>query len=337
MNNFENNNKVFVIAEIGGNHEGDFAYAKDLTYKAIETGVDAIKFQVYTPESLVNESLAKDRYDHFKKFTLPIENYIELAEIVKAHSIEFMASIWNIDEIDTLNDYINVHKVGSGDLTAYQLIERFVQTGKPVILSTGLSQMHQILETIKFIENIDRAYVDNKKLCILQCTSSYPCPPSDVNLNAMLTIAKETGLPFGYSDHTVGDLASLVAVSMGASVLEKHFTDNRHGREFRDHAVSFEPHELSRFIQDIRLIKELQGDTGKVLSAAEISSKNNETFRRALYLKQDMKIGEVVSKDAIVSLRPNVGIGAENYREVIGKKLKVPINALEALDWTYFE
>jgi N-acetylneuraminate synthase/N,N'-diacetyllegionaminate synthase len=337
MNNFENINKVFIIAEIGGNHEGDFAYAKDLTYKAIETGVNAIKFQVYTPESLVNKSLAKDRYDHFKKFTLPIENYIELAKIIKAHSIEFMASIWNIDVIDAFNDYINVHKVGSGDLTAYQLIERFVQTGKPIILSTGLSQMHQIFETIKFIENIDRSYVENKKLCILQCTSSYPCPPSDVNLNAMLTIAKETGLPVGYSDHTVGDLASLVAVSMGATVIEKHFTDNRHGREFRDHAVSFEPHELSKFIQDIRLIKELHGDATKQLSTAELSSGNNETFRRALYLKQDMKIGEVISEDAIVSLRPNKGIGAENYKKVIGKKLKVPVNSLEVLDWTYFE
>jgi N,N'-diacetyllegionaminate synthase len=336
MNKFENINKVFVIAEIGGNHEGDFAYAKDLTYKAIETGVDAIKFQVYTPDSLVNKSLAKDRHEHFKKFTLPIENYIELSEIVKAHSIEFMASIWNIDEIDTLNDYINVHKVGSGDLTAYQLIERFVQTGKPIILSTGLSQMHQIFETIKFIENIDRSYVENKKLCILQCTSSYPCPPSDVNLNAMLTIAKETGLPVGYSDHTVGDLASLVAVSMGATVIEKHFTDNRHGREFRDHAVSFEPHELSKFIQDIRLIKELLGDESKQLSTAELSSKNNETFRRALYLKQDMKIGDIVTKEAIISLRPNIGIGAENYRELIGKKLKTNIKKNQALDWNMF-
>ena len=220
MNHFRSKNEVYIIAEIGGNHEGNFEYAKELTKLAALSGADAVKFQVYTGDSLVNKRYDPTRNKHFKKFELSKEQYIELAELCDDLDITFMASVWDIDAFSYIDKYMPIYKVGSGDMTAYNLIKKMVLTVKPIILSTGLATFNEVKSVISFIESIDQRYIENKKLALLQCTSMYPIPDSDANLNVINTYIDKFDIPIGYSDHTVGMDAIEISVAMGAKIIE---------------------------------------------------------------------------------------------------------------------
>ena len=150
--------KVKLIAEIGGNHEGDFSYAKELVNLAAEANVDVIKFQIYSGETLVNKDIDIDRKKHFDKFTFTNEQYVELAEKYQSLGIDFNASIWNKEQIDFFDDYLSFYKLGSGDLTAFPIIQHLARKGKPIILSTGLSNEYEIKESIEFICNTNPIY-----------------------------------------------------------------------------------------------------------------------------------------------------------------------------------
>jgi len=329
--------KVFVIAEIGGNHEGDFEYAKRLLQLASESGTDAVKFQIYTADTLVNRLENLARYQHFKRFELTYEQYIELAEMAKELGVMFMASIWNRGALEILNPYISIHKIGSGDLNAYEMIEAMVRTGKPIILSCGLATIEGIQDVVKYIESLDASYIRDKKLCLLQCTAMYPIPDCEANLNSMALIRERTGLPVGYSDHTVGTYACEIAVAMGAQVIEKHFTDQREGKEFRDHQISMTRDEMREFIAKIRRIKELQGAYDKRVMPSEIESGHLVSFRRAVYPRRDLRAGTVLRREDIISLRPNVGISGRDHFKVLGKRLKADKKAYERLSWDDLE
>ena len=251
MNHFQSKNNVYIIAEIGGNHEGDFEYAKKLTNLAAQSGVDAVKFQIYTGDGLVNERYDPDRNKHFKKFELTKEQYIELAKLCKQLGITFMASVWDIDSFEFIDEYMPIYKIGSGDMTAYNLIKRMVLTGKPIIISTGLATFDEVNNVINFIESMDSSYITEKKLSVLQCTSMYPIPFEDANLNVMNTYKENFNIPVGYSDHTVDMDAIEIAISMGAEIIEVHFTDTRDGKEFRDHKVSATKDEIKSLIKSI--------------------------------------------------------------------------------------
>ena len=330
-------NKVLVIAEIGGNHEGDFEYAKRLLLLASESGADIVKFQVYAPDSLVSRLESPDRYQHFQKFTFPYEYYIELAEMAENLGIMFMASIWSREALEILNPYISIHKIGSGDFNVYEMIEASVQTGKPIVLSCGLTTIEDIEEVVQYIRSLDSSYISDKKLCLLQCTVMYPIPDSDANLNSLALIRERTGLPVGYSDHTLGTYASEIAVAMGAQVIEMHFTDEREGKQFRDHKLSVTRDEMREFIKKIRKIKELQGLYDKRLMPSEIENGHLVSFRRAVYPRKDIQAGTIVTREDIISLRPNEGIEAKDYFKVLGKRLKVDKKAHERLSWDDLE
>ena len=329
--------KVFVIAEIGGNHEGDFEYAKRLLQLASESGADAVKFQIYTADTLVNRLESAERYQHFKRFELTYEQYIELADMAKELGIMFMASIWNREALEILNPYISIHKIGSGDFNAYEMVDATVRTGKPIIMSCGLATIEEIEDVIKYIESLDASYIMDKKLCLLQCTSMYPIPDCEANLNAMLLIRERTGLPVGYSDHTVGACACEIAVAMGTQVIEKHFTDQREGKTFRDQQVSMTRDEMRAFVAKIKKIKELQGAYDKRVMPSEIESGHLVSFRRAVYPRRDLRAGTVLRREDIISLRPNVGIDSRDYFKVLGKRLKVDKKAYERLSWDDLE
>ena len=145
-------NKVFTIAEIGGNHQGDYRKAIKLLNLAKDTGFDAIKFQIYTSNNLVNSTQDPDRANHFKKFELKTDEYVQLAKLTKKAGLQFMSSIWDINTIDFFDKYINIHKIGSGDLTSYPIIKKIISKNKPTILSTGLSAIDEIVETVNFIK-----------------------------------------------------------------------------------------------------------------------------------------------------------------------------------------
>lgn len=335
MSNWKGKNGPLMIAEIGGNHEGDFAYAKKLTQLAINANVDYIKFQLYSGDSLVSPIENPIRNQHFKKFELNHEYYIELAEMCKNAEVGFMASVWNPEYFAWIDNYMDIYKIGSGDMTAYPILEATAKLGKPIILSTGLSNMEEVLDAVQFIQSCNDKYKDPENLSILQCTSMYPIPPDFAHLSVMRSFHEATGLPVGYSDHTEGSYALEIAVAMGAQILEFHFTDSREGKEFRDHKVSLTCDEVLELNKKIALIQRLSGDQKK--SPQSVEDDHLITFRRAVYPAKDLPSGTVLSTDNLVYLRPNHGIDARDYRKVIGKKITRNLRAHERLDWSILE
>ena len=324
---FSKKNAVFFIAEIGGNHEGDFDQAKRLTKLALESGADAIKFQFYTGDSLVCKQESPDRNAHFKKFELSDEENLFLIKMVKKGGAIPMASVWNLEMLKWANPHLPYHKVGSGDLTYYPMLAALVETKKPIILSTGLSSLTEVASAIEYIKKCDSSYISDKKLALLQCTSSYPTPDEDVNLAAMQTLKNEFGLPVGYSDHTIGSHAIEAAVAMGAEIIEKHFTDTREGKTFRDHMIALTSEEVKKSLSTMSRIALFTGSNEKKLSKSERKAKHHISFRRGIYLSRDMKKGEKICAQDLKYLRPMHGICASKYKDVIGKIIKRDISA----------
>ncbi|MCO4783742.1 MAG: N-acetylneuraminate synthase family protein [Candidatus Cloacimonetes bacterium] len=331
MSHFVGKNPVYIIAEIGGNHEGDFEYAKKLTRLAAESGADAVKFQIYTGDSLVNAKYDPTRNKHFKNFELSEEKYIELAKLCEDLGITFMASVWDMEAFSWIDPYIPIYKVGSGDLTAYPLLKKMVLTGKPMILSTGLSTFEEVQDAVDFINSVDPKFVEEQKLSILQCTSMYPIPYEDANLNVMCTYMEEFDLPIGYSDHTVGMEAIETAIVMGAEIIEVHFTDCREGKVFRDHKVSATCSEIQELIKKIDRINTLKGSYEKKPTPSEINAKHVDSFRRGVFVTRDIKQGETLTESDLITLRPNIGTGAENFYKLIGTKVSENLDKLSKI------
>tara|TARA_Y100000768_G_C23965201_1_gene677490 strand:+ start:850 stop:1869 length:1020 start_codon:yes stop_codon:yes gene_type:complete len=330
--------KTFVIAEIGGNHEGNFDYAKKLLFDAIASGVDAIKFQTYKPEKIVNKVLDKARFDHFGKFALDDYQYVELAKLCKKNNVHFMSSVWDKDSLDILDPYINIHKIGSGDMTNYPLIRKIIQKGKPTIISTAMSTLEEIQSTVDFILSVDKQILSKKKLGILQCVAMYGEPMDEyANLRVIETL-KNTfpEAVIGYSDHTLGSHACLIAVGMGSKILEIHFTDDKE-RSFRDHHISLDKKEMKSLIKKIRKTEVMLGNKiKKPVSEIEDIDRIKE-FRRACYLNQDLRDGDIIKEEHLTTLRPNIGIDAIHYFDLIGKRLNRDISLGEHLKWDYFD
>ena len=330
---FKGKHGPLMIAEIGGNHEGDFEYAKRLTKKAINADVDYVKFQVYTGDSLVSSLESPNRNNHFKKFELTKDEYIYLAEMVKEAGVNFTASVWDIEGIKCLDKYMSLYKVGSGDLTAYPLLKNITQMGKPMIVSTGLASEQEILDTIEYIQSNNAIYYKKEYLALLQCTSMYPIPPKDANLNVMNRLRHLTDLTVGYSDHTEGSKALEYAYVMGAEILEFHFTDSREGKLFRDHKVSLNPEEVNALIEKIYIINEYKGSENKKALKIETDNKHHISFRRAVYPSRDINAGEELTEENLTTLRPLHGIDAREYDDLIGKKAIVDILKHQKMDW----
>lgn len=297
-----------LIAEIGGNHEGDFKVAKELTRKAISTGIDFVKFQLYRGNTLVSPYESPDRNAHFSRFELNREQHIELAEMCKESGIGYMASVWDLEMLDWVDDYMPIYKIGSGDLTAWPIIKEFAKRGKPIIISTGLATLDEVLQTVSQLQDVDKRYFDPDWLCLLQCTAMYPIDYGDANLHAMNTLGFATGLATGYSDHTEGVQALSVAAAMGAKVLEFHFTDTRDGKSFRDHKVSLNPEEIVELQKELDLIAELKGNGTKTPQQIEVESGHITTFRRGAYLPYPIDRGHLIDEKDLLLLRPNYGL-----------------------------
>jgi len=336
MNPFKGKHGPLLIAEIGGNHEGDYAYAEKLVSLAIESDADYVKLQLYTGDSLVNPVESPDRNKHFKKFELSSAQYITLAEKVIRAGKKFTASVWNEDFFDWIDPYMGLYKIGSGDLTAYPLLKKTAETGKPIILSTGLSTEQEVMEALRFIQSVDKKYREPEWLGVLQCTSMYPISTADTHLAVMHRLRELTGLTIGYSDHTIGTRALQYAAAMGAEILEFHFTDTRENKTFRDHQVSLTRDEVLALIDEIGIIAELTGTDRKQPLPVEIDNGHVESFRRAVYPRMDIAANTVIGEQHLITLRPNHGIGAESFYDLIGKKCRVDLKQYQKLDWTYF-
>ena len=311
-------NKPFLIAEIGGNHQGNFPYAKKLLNLAIESKVDCIKFQLYTGDSLVNKTLSKDRNSHFKKFELSKDQHIYLAKKTIDHKIQYNASVWDIGMLDWIDDYLTFYKVGSGDLTNLPLIRELTKRKKPIVLSTGLANNYEIEKTIDFIKNQSNFYNIEHNLCLLQCTSMYPIENDEANLNCISFFKKKYNSFVGYSDHTIGYEALIIASILGSEILEFHFTDNKGEKSFRDHQVSLTKSDVYNLKKIIEKNKKFLGKPVKFPQPSEIKNNHLSTFRRAVYPQTNIKKGMIIKKENLCTLRPNIGTCASDFDKVVG-------------------
>ena len=330
-NNWTGKHGPLLIAEVGGNHEGDFNYAKKLIMLAIKSGVDIVKLQLYTGSSLVNPVESRDRFNHFKKFQLSKKQHIYLANMCKFHKVKYLASVWDLDMLNWIDKYLDYYKIGSGDLTAYPIIKEFALRGKPIILSTGLSNISEIKKTIKFIQKQNSKYKNKNNLAVLQCTSTYPTIDKEINLNCIDTLKKETKMTIGYSDHSLGDLALKAAYVKGAEVMEFHFTDTRKNKKFRDHKISLTSNETVDLINDITRLTRLMGSRTKKPTVNEIKSNHIKSFRRGIYPNKLLEKGHVIKFEDLVFLRPNLGVDARDYKRIIGKKIKKKTKPFEKI------
>lgn len=331
-NVWKGKNGPLLIAEIGGNHEGNFQYAKKLLRLAINCGVDVIKFQIYRGSSLVNKFISLDRYRHFQKFELSKKQHLYLADMCIEAGLKYMSSVWNKTDLKWIEKKMDIIKIGSGDLTAYDLINEICKYKKPLLLSTGLSNLDEIKNTLKLIKSQNKFYKNPNNISIMQCTSSYPTNTNEINLNVILTL-KKLGYVTGYSHHGLTSFPLEVAYIMGSQVFEFHFTDTRKGKHFRDHKISLTPQKVNKFIKKIKLIDKIKGSENKGPTKNEILSDNITTFRRSLYLKKNFKKNHIIKDKDLISLRPNKGISASNYYKVINKKLLRNINKLEVFSF----
>lgn len=332
---FRGKHGPLLIAEIGGNHEGDFEYAKKLARLAIDSGVDYVKFQIYTGDSLVSSLESPVRNKHFKKFELSKKQHIYLAEMIIEAGVKYTSSVWDLDAMDWIDKYISLYKIGSGDLTAYPVLQKTALREKPMILSTGLANIEEVVGAVKYIQNCNSIYEKADMLGVLQCTTMYPIPFEDANLNVMHQLREKTGMTIGYSDHTEGSKALMYAAAMGAEILEFHFTDNRKGKEFRDHKVSLTPVEIKELTKELDDIKKLSGMATKIPVQIELDNGHLDSFRRAVYPSRDIKKGEVFSEENLTVLRPNHGIDARDYSKLMGKVAKEDLKKHQLLNKDY--
>ncbi|WP_026513898.1 N-acetylneuraminate synthase [Butyrivibrio sp. LB2008] len=318
------NRRTLIIAEAGVNHNGSLEMAKKLVDTAKQCGADIVKFQTAKLDSLVSKSAQMADYQKkntgteesqknmLSKLLLSYEDFIEIARYCCEVGILFLSTPFDIDSIHFLNDMQNIWKIPSGEITNYPYLVEIAKTGKKVILSTGMAEMQEIESAINVLR-------DNgtKDITILHCTTEYPAPIEDVNLNAMKTIEKQFGYEVGYSDHTKGIEISLAAVALGATVIEKHFTLDRN-LPGPDHKASIEPAELKAMIDGIRKIELALGSPKKKISEAEL--KNRDVARKSIVAKRKIKVGELFTEDNITTKRPGTGITPMKWCEIIGTK-----------------
>lgn len=330
--------KPILIAEIGGNHEGDFDLALELGRQAIEAGADYIKYQIYTADGLVNPLLSPARYKHFQRLSLDSSVYLDLAEKIEALGGKFLASIWNLEDIELFNKHMDFYKIGSGDLTSYPFFKRIAKIGKPIVISSGLSNMQDIRDAVSFICSANPVYKEKDMLTIMQCTSMYPTATEDVNLAVLNTFKNEFPLHnIGYSHHHLETWPLDLAYVMGADMLEFHFTHDRTISTFRDHQLSITKQELIDLKARLEKIRCAYGAPDKVQTESEINADHIREFRRAVYLKKDVKAGTVIAESDLIFVRPEEGISANRYMELIGKTAVQDITAFEKLSFDMFK
>jgi len=329
---------VFVIAEAGMNHNGDLELGKKLIDQAKETGCHAIKFQTFLPESRVSsvskavdfheeaDGIENSMFEMFNKFCMPFSEQKKLFNYAKSKEIEIFSTPFDIPSVDFLEEMdVCIYKIASMDLGNLPLIEYVAQTGKPIILSTGMSKLGDIEEALDTIKK-----TGNKNVALLHCNSTYPAPLEDMNLRAINTLRKSFQLPTGLSDHTFGLTVSQIALSIGANIIERHFTLDS-TMEGPDHILSSEPNEIKELVSLADLIPKILGNGIKNIKPTEYETFNFQ--RKSLYAARKINSGELITNDMISIKGPFGEILPKDINRVINRVAKVDIDFDMPITW----
>ena len=334
--------KGIYIAEIGLNHNGDPAAAAAMIESAAAAGASAVKFQTIVPEllnSIYTSSLLNDENElkpdyeainFFSSFALAFEDYVSLKTLAEKLGLLFFSAPFDVASLDMMKKLdIDLYKIASSEVTNIMFIKKIAQTGKPVIMSTGMSSSGEIAAAIDVFRT-----AGGEKLALLHCVSNYPPSPEHINLNRIVSLKREFGLEIGFSDHTKGWKAAAMAAVLGVRIFEKHFTiDKNH--DCPDKEISLSPDEFRLMIDEVEGAILMLGD-GRI-DYGESEKEVALSARRSLFANHDIRSGSIVSEDDIVALRPGKGIPASAIYSVIGRRVKTDIAKDAVLRTDYFE
>lgn len=332
---FDTGKQALLIAEIGNNHEGDAELARELASAALDAGAHVVKFQIIDPLQLVNRSQT-ERVAQLSRFRLPLETFVDIAEKVRARGGVFMASAFDTGSLASIAPALDAIKIASGDLDFDALLEHAARLGKPIVLSTGMSTLDEIRRAIRVISAAlpaDTVVAD--RLAVLHCVSLYPAAPEDANLAAIPRMAADLGVTIGYSDHTLGISASIVALALGARVIEKHFTLDKGRTTFRDHALSADPADFSALASVVRGIDAMlgKGERGSV----QADGVTRTAARRSVVAARDLAAGAVLAESDLAYVRPAGGLPPTEARQLLGRRLRTPLAAHERIQLEHVE
>ena len=317
-------NFPYIIAEVSANHNGSIIRAKETILAALNAGVDAVKIQTYTPDTmtidvhkpdfLIDDGLWKGRslYDLYSEAYTPFEWHKELFDYAKEIGITLFSSPFDETAVDLLDSLdAPAYKVASFEVVDLPLIKYIAKKNKPILMSTGMASYDEIGEALEAAKS-----VGNGNILLFHCISSYPAPLSEANLNMISILKKEFDIQVGLSDHTIGNLASVLATSIGATAIEKHFTLNRSDGGV-DSSFSLEPTEMKALVKETKEAFHALGSKSFSRSSVE---DGNKIFRRSLYFVKDVKEGEVITNESVRRIRPGFGLEAKYFDNVIGSK-----------------
>jgi len=326
----------FVIAEVGVNHDGDEARAVELIGAAADAGADAVKFQLFSAEKLATPGapkaayqvettgLAESQLEMLRKLELSLESHRRLRDHCRSLGLMYLATPFDLVSIDVLVGLeVPALKIGSGDVTNTPLLAHAATTGLPIVLSTGMSYLHEIEAALDTLREAGAG-----DIVLLHCVSAYPAEAEDVNLRAMATLRETFGVPVGFSDHTLGTSVALAAVALGACVLEKHLTLNP-SLPGPDHRSSLDPRAFARLVGELRDVEAALGNGTKAPAPGE--EPNRQIARRSLAAAQSIPAGTVLTREMLMTLRPAAGIEPTKIAAMVGQKTTRTLAAGELL------
>lgn len=322
------NQPVYIIAEAGVSHFGNEEKAYKLVDLAVESGADAIKFQIYDVDAMISR-VSEDWKNRLGSRQLEYSAFERIQTYCIDKNITFFATAHDQPSLEYLISLnVPAYKIGSGEVGNWPFFERIASLGKPVIFSTGMYQIDQINDALDVISNSN-----NKDIGVLHCVTEYPAPPSDIGLENISLISKKFGVVSGYSDHTKGYHIPLAAIAMGAKIIEKHISLDFNVPNAQDWKVSCGPNDLALFIKQARDIEAALG-----LKKSDLSSGEKESLiwaTKSLVAKKNIKIGEIISVNDLDSKRPGTGISPSFIMDLVGRRAKKNIQADEVIKWEF--
>jgi N-acetylneuraminate synthase/N,N'-diacetyllegionaminate synthase len=321
IGNIDLNHDILVVAEIGVNHEGNYDLAELMVNEVASTGAQAVKFQTYyaSENKYLSTSIDQARIKRTISYEFKEEQFQRLSELSKSNGLLFLSTAFDLESVDMLNNLCPAFKISSGDLTFYPLIEKIASKEKPIILSTGMGTEQEIAKALTIIEKSSTRPL-NETVILLHCVSAYPCPPDAANMNSISYLKDHFGLSVGYSDHTLGTLACEVAVSLGACIIEKHFTYRKENQTFRDHQLSADKKDFALIVAQAHKVRSMMGIYNKKRNVIEES--NAVEMRRSIGAFTDLKTGHILKREDMTFLRPAIGLSTDRVNEIVGKRLR---------------
>ena len=329
--------RIFIIAEIGVNHNGDVNLAKKMIEAAAKSGADAVKFQTFIAEDMVTKDTKKAKYQEknskgssqiemIKELELNEDEFFKLSNVAVENNVLFLSSPFDKKSVDLL-DKLNVcgFKIGSGEINNFELIEYIENKGKPLIISTGMSTLDEVRQTYDFITNKD-------KLIILHCITGYPSKFEDANLKFINTLKEKFKVPIGFSDHSIGIELAIASVGLGVSVIEKHFTIDK-TLDGPDHQASLEPNEFKAMVDSVRNVEIAMGNGERRLCESELEIK--KVARKSIVAACDILKGSILDNNMLTIKRPGTGIEPKYLKSLIGKKAKVDIKKDSLIEYDF--